>query len=87
MADNDEHEESAEFVSIPKTLDIVPMDKELWSVRVRFMSAVDLPPNLSPKLPLCPLFQFSLSDHQKITTTCHILSKPHHGAMELIILQ
>ncbi|KAL9187155.1 hypothetical protein ACHAXT_010875 [Thalassiosira profunda] len=31
-----------------------------WSLRVRLLSAVDLPPSLSPNVPLCPWFRFGL---------------------------
>lgn len=35
-------------------------DDERWSIRVRLLSAVDLPPSLSPEVPLCPWFAFGL---------------------------
>ena len=35
-------------------------EEEHWSVRVRLLSAVDLPPSLSPTVPLCPWFKFGL---------------------------
>lgn len=35
-------------------------DEEQWSLRVRLLSAVDLPPSLSPAVPLCPWFKFGL---------------------------
>ena len=35
-------------------------DDELWSIRVRLLSAVDLPPSLSPSVPLCPWFALGL---------------------------
>ena len=34
--------------------------EEQWSLRVRLLSAVDLPPSLSPTVPLCPWFKFGL---------------------------
>ena len=33
---------------------------EQYSLRVRLLSAVDLPPSLSPSVPLCPWFRFGL---------------------------
>ena len=35
-------------------------EEEQWSLRVRLLSAVDLPPSLSPTVPLCPWFKFGL---------------------------
>ena len=37
-------------------------EEEQWSLRVRLLSAVDLPPSLSPNVPLCPMFKFGLVD-------------------------
>ena len=37
-------------------------EEEQWSLRVRLLSAVDLPPSLSPTVPLCPWFKFGLVD-------------------------
>ena len=33
-------------------------EEEQWSLRVRLLSAVDLPPSLSPNVPLCVSFSF-----------------------------
>ena len=33
---------------------------ESWSVRIRLISAVDLPPSLTPHAPLCPLLKFGI---------------------------
>ena len=33
-------------------------EEEQWSLRVRLLSAVDLPPSLSPTVPLCVSFSF-----------------------------
>ena len=35
-------------------------DEELWTVRVSLISAVDLPLNVVPNMPLCPLLKFGL---------------------------
>jgi hypothetical protein len=35
-------------------------EEERWSLRVRLLSAVDLPPSLSPSVPLCPWFTLGL---------------------------
>lgn len=35
-------------------------EDEQWSLRVRLLSAVDLPPSLSPSVPLCPWFTLGL---------------------------
>ncbi|KAL7552165.1 hypothetical protein ACHAWF_015388 [Thalassiosira exigua] len=35
-------------------------EEERWSLRVRLLSAVDLPPSLSPNVPLCPWFRLGL---------------------------
>eukprot|EP00804_Cyclotella_cryptica_P013031 CCRYP_002346-RC/>CCRYP_002346-RC protein AED:0.04 eAED:0.04 QI:400/1/1/1/1/0.85/7/1256/1761 len=37
-------------------------DEERYSLRVRLLSAVDLPPSLSPNVPLCPWFELGLVD-------------------------
>ena len=37
-------------------------EAEQWSLRVRLLSAVDLPPSLSPAVPLCPWFKFGVVD-------------------------
>ena len=36
------------------------LEEEQWSLTVRLLSAVDLPPSLSPAVPLCPWFKFGL---------------------------
>jgi len=44
-------------------------EEETWSVRVRLISAVDLPTCLSPSTPLCPLFKIgliTLNDEQDV---------------------
>lgn len=37
-------------------------EDERYSLRVRLLSAVDLPPSLSPNVPLCPWFELGLAD-------------------------
>ena len=37
-------------------------EDETYSLRVRLLSAVDLPPSLSPNVPHCPWFELGLAD-------------------------
>lgn len=73
-ADDDNDDTSFEYSlpSLPSmamvstTRDITPLDVpgqtvgESWSVRIRLISAVDLPPSLTPNAPLCPLLKFGI---------------------------
>lgn len=36
------------------------IESDQWSLRVRLISAVDLPPSIVPSVPLCPFFKFGL---------------------------
>ena len=56
--DNDDDEEDDESYETDDDED--DDDDERWSIRVRLLSAVDLPPSLSPEVPLCPWFAFGL---------------------------
>ena len=40
-------------------------EEQQWSVRLRLLNAVDLPPSPSPSVPLCPWFQFGLVEDSK----------------------
>jgi hypothetical protein len=57
MTTSDDEEE---YESSSSSNDDGSEEEEQWSLRVRLLSAVDLPPSLSPTVPLCPWFKFGL---------------------------
>ena len=57
-SDEDEQESCASLEQQSEASDA--SEEEQWSLRVRLLSAVDLPPSLSPTVPLCPFFKFGL---------------------------
>ena len=57
-------------------------EEEKWSIRVKIISAVDLPSNLIPSIPLYPMFKFGLipaSDSKKIDKLNFNVFTTDHG--------
>ena len=60
LEDEDEYETDSDASSSSSDEGEEEEEEEQWSLRVRLLSAVDLPPSLSPSVPLCPWFKFGL---------------------------